>query len=81
MAELEEGVVYTTLGAILGIAGEDTLGVYRISAVTDDSGQVIMREETAIANLIVEKTAREGSRCRLPVRLCAPNRATFRSPI
>jgi len=65
VAKLEEGVVYTTLGEILGIAEGDTLGVYRISAVTDDSGQVIMREETAIANLIVEKTAREGSRCRV----------------
>jgi len=65
VAKLEEGVVYTTLGEILGIAEGDTLGVYRISAVTDDAGQVIMREETAIAKLVVEKTAREGSRCRV----------------
>jgi len=65
VAKIEEGVVYTTLGEILGVAEGDTLGVYRISAVTDDAGQVIMREETAIANLIVEKTAGEGSRCRV----------------
>ena len=64
VAKVEEGVVYTTLGEILGVAEGDTLGVYRISAVTDDAGRVIMREETAIANLVVEKTGEQGSRCR-----------------
>jgi hypothetical protein len=65
VARVEEGVVYTTLGETLGVSAGDTLGVFRISAVTDDAGRVVMREETPIANLEVEKTGEEGSRCRV----------------
>ncbi|MFH1833728.1 MAG: PEGA domain-containing protein, partial [bacterium] len=57
--------VYTSLGAAAGVAPEAVLSVLQIELIKDEQGQLIMREENPVANLVVEKVSPEGSRCRI----------------
>lgn len=62
---LEENLVYTSLGSEAGIAPGDTLSASTVDFVRDEMGQVVMREEKGIANILVEEISPEGSRCRI----------------
>lgn len=62
---LEGNAVYTSLGEGMGIGPADVLGVFKTDLIKDDTGAVIMREETSVANLVVEQVSPEGSKCRI----------------
>ena len=62
---LEGNAVYTSLGEGMGIRPADVLGVFKTDLIKDDTGAVIMREETSVANLVVEQVSPEGSKCRI----------------
>ncbi|MBA7651414.1 hypothetical protein ES703_59233 [subsurface metagenome] len=53
------------MGREMGVVPADFLSVFRVDPIKDDSGRIIMREETHIANLVVEKVGAEGSKCKL----------------
>ena len=65
VTRVDEGVVYTSLGEAAGMGPEAVLSVFKIDLIKDDQGRVVMREETPVANLVVEKASPEGSRCRV----------------
>lgn len=65
VTRVDEGEVYTSLGEAAGVAPNAVLSVVQIELIKDEQGQVIMREENPVANLVVEKVSPEGSRCRV----------------
>ncbi|GAH23051.1 unnamed protein product, partial [marine sediment metagenome] len=65
ITRIEASSIYTSMGQEMGVIPADLLSVFRMDLVKDDTGKIIMREETPIANLIVEKVSPEGSKCRL----------------
>ena len=62
---LEGDAVYTSLGEGMGVGPADILGVFKTDLIKDDTGSVIMREETSVANLVVEQVSPEGSKCKI----------------
>lgn len=62
---LEGDAVYTSLGEGMGVGPADILGVFKTDLIKDDKGSVIMREETSVANLVVEQVSPEGSKCKI----------------
>jgi len=62
---LDENSVYVSLGKDSGITPGQHLSVTMIQLIKDQKGQVVMREENGVANLIVEEISVEGSRCRV----------------
>ncbi len=62
---IDEGFIYTSVGELMGVEPGDLLSIYRIYPIKDDQDNIIMREEIAVANLVVEMVSIEGSKCRL----------------
>jgi len=62
---IEEHVLYTTLGESAGVTPDQALSVVKVDLIRDGKGHIMMREETPVANLVVEKVSPEGSRCRV----------------
>ena len=62
---VEEESVFTSLGEYADVVENNVLSVFLLELIKGATGNVIMREEVPVANLLVEKVSTEGSRCRV----------------
>ena len=65
ITRVDAGAIYVGLGEGWGIAPAELLSVARVELTKDAAGKILLREEKALANLVVEKVSPEGSLCRV----------------
>ncbi len=61
--KVEGQVVYTSYGSTMGAKKGMNLAVYKILPIRDESGKIFMNDRVPVANIVVESSTENGSRC------------------